>query len=694
MPAGVYYRYSADSGKHWSDPEPLYQTIYFRLLAAEDAYVDMALGTDGAVHVTWDDPRSETSFYAHSTEEAGWTEPQPIQWDLEGTFSQISRVRLVAGPEGQLLRLWQDERMAGCVLYQQASTDAGSWSQPRRVLADLRTCEDPDFSRLADGRALLVAGEGGGSLSLAAWDGTAWTAPKAIWFRFDHPELDRQVSLDGLRLITADDRFMVVGAGQDGDIWFTQAEVEVVEWVEAPASPWREPVLLGDVEGWAKVPALVADDAGRVHAVWTVASDPEGPGQSLYYGRWEAEATGFGGDRAARIWNGQAGEPSLVLVEDQLHLVWSGGRAGEILYMRAGVDEAYGAGGWSEAVNLPAPSAVGDAPQILADPYGMLHVVYAVPLNEGRGIYYTHSTDGGETWAEESQVFDAVAAEWPAVGHPTIAVDEAGVIIVAWVRAALPGSGSPLGIYTAYSTDQGERWSGAMLAKDGAYDWPHLVATYRYQVHLLWNEVGDNRGWWQGWSTDGGQRWTRPARVQGFRQVPGPAGVVSDKAGALHLVGLGQDDVGDPALLYLRWDGNRWSNREVVRVSLDQGHVPGAGAALAPALGQLHAAFLGPVMLEAEDQADAEMGRGVYLTGRPVAEVALTPAPTLTPLPTSTVEPEPTPTPTLRGDIGLATDLPSGGPQDIPLPVVWAGLGALALVAVVFATRPLWIGRR
>jgi hypothetical protein len=52
---------------------------------------------------------------------------------------------------------------------------------------------------------------------------------------------------------------------------------------------------------------------------------------------------------------------------------------------------------------------VGSWPGILADPRGdALHVIYAVPYNEGRGIYYVRSNDGGATWLAPAVVFDAV----------------------------------------------------------------------------------------------------------------------------------------------------------------------------------------------------------------------------------------------------------------------------------------------
>src|SRR5207249_2225298 len=72
-----------------------------------------------------------------------------------------------------------------------------------------------------------------------------------------------------------------------------------------------------------------------------------------------------------------------------LHAVWSGGFAGEIYYSHAFIRDAAATSGWSSPQLLPAPIKAGASPVLAIDATARLHVLYAIPLNESRGIYYT-----------------------------------------------------------------------------------------------------------------------------------------------------------------------------------------------------------------------------------------------------------------------------------------------------------------
>ena len=45
---------------------------------------------------------------------------------------------------------------------------------------------------------------------------------------------------------------------------------------------------------------------------------------------------------------------------------------------------------------------------VAVDRNAVVHVVYVVPLNEGRGVYHTCSGDGGESWSEPTTIADGV----------------------------------------------------------------------------------------------------------------------------------------------------------------------------------------------------------------------------------------------------------------------------------------------
>jgi len=682
QPAGVYYTRSTDRGETWSAPLALYESFYFRALTAEQAHVRLAADGEGHIYAVWDEPRLERSWLAVSTDGGEtWSEPQATpdrNWQARSLW--------VAARPGQVILIWEDARVAACTLYQVVSGDVGeTWSERQRVLEGFRACAQGLELASSGDQALLIGGRGTAALTLAGWDGQRWSEPKQVSLRFTDPELDRQRSLEALD-VALGDAPLLVGTAAGGDIWAARGPAGVLQlvWAEPPA--WSAPISLSEEGAWPGTPAMAADSEGRIHLLWSRATSAAGVTVALDYLRWDpAAGEGTLASRPAEIWSasdGQASTPALAAVGDMLHAVWSGGRDGEILYSRAEAREAYGSGGWSEPLVLPAPSAVGASPAIVADAYGVLHVVYAVPLNERRGIYYTRSADGGVSWSDAAAVFDAEAAGWAMAAHPALAVDAQGVVHVAWTQAALPGPLSPLGVYYARSTDQGSTWTEALQVVEGAYDWPRLAATGTGQVHLLWSAAGSGEAWQQ-WSTDGGQGWSRPAQVRGWRNVPGPLSPAGDGAGALHLAGIGQDDVGEPALLYAAWDGGQWSAVETYRLEVG-GQVPaGLGLLVQSAQGRVSVAF----------RAATATGQRVWVTQCAVPQVEVAPAPTLTPLPTPTVLPSPSPSPTLRGDLPVGQTLSTGGMTEIPAAVPIAGLLAGGIVAAVVAAR-LWWGKK
>jgi len=443
---------------------------------------------------------------------------------------------------------------------------------------------------------------------------------------------------------------------------------------------------------------VATDMEGGVHVLWS--DEPEGnpSGATLRYARRDQAVTAGGTEvrwtSPTEILTSPdqgASQPSLVAVGDRLHAVWRGGEKGQIFYSQAFVSDAYTASGWDEPQILPAPVAVDNWPDIAADVGGTLHVVYAVPVNEGRGIYYTHSDDG-ERWSEARQVFDAASAGWSASDHPRLAVDLAGTIHVIWVRAQPFDSGYvPQAVYYAQSLDGGQTWSKAIEVAAGAYVWPEVAVGGANQIHLLWNEAGGQRAWWHQWSSDGGFDWTRPERVPGFGNVAGPAGLLSDGSTTVHLLGLGQDSSGEPGLLYATWDGQRWSDPEtfVLNLTMDT-PMTGISAALLPALGQLDVVFRGEGL-----EATGTEYTDLWHARREVPTVVATPVPTFTPrpiptpLPTATSEMPPTPTPSFNQATPPASD-DSADLLPILLPVVVAAL----IVAGVLGARLLRTSRR
>lgn len=703
FPAGVYVKRSTNGGASWSAPQALYESIYFRLLEVEEAHLWIAADEAG-VYAAWDDERLGRTFLAASADGgASWSAPQALAPD-EG-----ARRALVLPTTGQPLVLWQaGGAAAGCALTQQRVTEpltatlpAGGGlavGEPERVLDELRSCPDrPALHRTPAGDPVLVTGGGGGSLTAVVWDGEAWSRPRSLSFSFEHPELDRGVYLDGLRSAAPGGRLALVGVGQDGDVWLVEGEMDALAWAFAPPSPWAGPVVAPEGEASLAVPALAVDGDGAVHVVWR---GRLGTGRSgLYYARVvEAE----GGPQLSRpvevieMVAGTVGDgappPALVVAGGELVAVWTEGREGTITASRARVGDARFPDGWSEPETLPMGGATGSGPAALVDAHGVVYVVYAAPLNEGRGIYLVRSD--GEEWSEPRVVFDAEGAGWSMVDHPALAIDPAGTLHAAWVRGSSEGPFPPQGIYYARSSDGGRTWTEPRTTAEGATEWPRLAAPLAGQVHLVWWE-GESQ--MHRWSGDYGQTWTYRAQVGGTRGATAPGGVAADGAGRLYLVAAvaegseGQTGA-EGGSVYTRWDREqqRWGEPERVELAWDQLALPGASAALDAADGQLHVAFR--VRVERADgegptQHVAYARRSVPdAAGEPEAAYQAEPTPTPTPGPSPT--PTATPRPTVPGQAPEAgVGMVEFGPLSLPVTALIGLALAAAIVAGVVLVR-------
>jgi hypothetical protein len=761
LPAGIYHRRSLDNGASWGPPTVLYGDIYYRRLSAEEAHLTVAADGEQRVFVTWDDPRLESSFMAVSVDGgATWAEPRQVpgstlQEAAEGsagtsgeTGEGVRRARVVPTGDDVLL-LWEEKGAApGCVLHQQrlvTATEAlpAEWSAAQRVLEELTACPaTPAFLQTAGGDPLMLIGSGGETLTAVAWRGPAgqppatspestvsesagitatgqvtvtpgWSEPKSLTFSFQHPELDRQVYLDQLRATLADGSLVVVGLGQHGDVWYLESAVDTWEWAFAPPPAWAGPVNISQSAGRPGMPSLAADAEGRVHAIWSEATRTDAPGTAIYYARLEARSAASqpapgGGEELSAQWSrpeqvlqspdGRAEQPALVSYQDLLYAVWIGGQGDRIYASQAYARDAYAPDGWSAPQEVPLGGVTASSPRLLVDAYGLLHVVYAAPLNEDRGIYYT-SADASSigltgvavrSWSEPQVVFDAAAAGWPMVDHPALAMDPGGTLHVAWVRGSSDGPFGPQGVFYARSADGGKSWSEARQIAEGAYAWPQVAAPLAGQVHLLWNDADGGDAWTHRWTADYGETWSYQQQVRGLRDVPGPVGLAVDGVGGLYLVGLGRDDFAEPALLYSVWRPaeERWEAQDPYRVGQVQGVVPGVALALLGADGRLDAAF------RADVPGEEGTRREVLHARRSIPAVEQAPEPFYTPVPTMTPLPSPTPTATATPRPQVDVEPPRAAPPTVglgpvTLPVIaLAGLGlALAIILAVLMTR-------
>jgi hypothetical protein len=707
QPAGIYVRRNLGRGGGWEAATTVYGSIYFRLLTPEEAYVRVADGFDKNISVVWEDPRLEEARYARSID-AGitWTEPVSLGDADQGP----GRPRIVALPNGGALRLWEGTLMSDCNLYQQRYPDPNerldAWGPVERVLQGVSRCPEEDRFWLQGNSLVWLWGEGSRTLSLAAWDAAKgqWSEPRLFDFGFEDPETARQIDLEDLRVAFGGQVLTVLGSDPaGGEVWATVARMDALELAFAPIPPWSEPELLSQEGAQADTAAMALDAEGGIRVVWSEQGSGKEPGAVVLYAqrsgadeRWSYPvevARGASGEELAR-------QPALVTdARGLVHVVWSGGTSGHILYSRAQTDQARIAREWSSPQTLSDPGMAGSWPQIGIDGAGRLYVVYAVPLNEGRGIYAVRSDDGGLTWSDPGLIFDAQEAGWALVDHPTMAVAHDGTVHVAWIRAALSDSLPPQGIYYARVGTQAG-WGGSTIVSDSGeegqppairlateqleladagHDWPQLVLAGG-DLRLIYNDAEGgvwHRRYEMGSEAEAGF-WDTPRQVTGLPQVSGPVGLAADGGGTLHLVGVAADG---EELLYSTWDGERWSSAEAFTLEPGMEAESVTAAATADGGGELAVALSVMVADEGEEATLA-----LYFTARTIPTVDVSVMPTPLPLPSATPELaagelEPTlGVPTLTPDL-MAGPTPSSSAVDPRL--LGGGMAAVILVGAL-----------
>ncbi|MCD4737796.1 MAG: exo-alpha-sialidase [Anaerolineae bacterium] len=710
-PAGIYYRKSTDGGQTWSSPLALYTTIYFRLLDADAAYLDLATDGTGEVVVTWRDEYQNALFYARSLDE-GKTWSDPVEVDNRAGAADHPQLTFDSNNEAFLL--WKSSQDANsCTLYQQrVPDDAAAWEAPERILSIAARCpQSVSFHRSRVGQLLLVAKDHTGNLTLAMQHTitttdnesvTTWSQPKQLEFIFADPEAAELIHLDTLATLWEwGGALVVVGHGQNDQIWLLRSQGELQKWTSTPSSPWTKPTTIAERTEFPSLPALAIDDNEIIHLVWSESEQEELPGTALIYTRCEGERWAKPIAILHSAEEEKVTHPAFIAVDEYLHVVWSGGQRGEIFYSQALAEDACVASNWSQPQLLSqylGEQIGGDHPMLVASRESTLHVVYAVPLNEGRGIYYTYSDDHGNSWSEPTPVFDATVEGWAMVDHPSLAISAQGVLHITWVRSTWWDISATTGwVYYAHSMDNGKTWSPPLLIDQATCEHPQVVTTLTGQVHLLWTKHEDGRPiLYHQWSLDEGERWSSALVVGGIKSLYGVNGIDTAGNGRLHLLGLEHADSEETTLSYTFWDKEAWQTTELVHLRMYEEYLPGAVMVLQERAGKLPVIFRQKIATTENNQLIAirYLARTIPVMTDTLTTLTpvITPRSTPTPLPTLTPAVSATPRPEIDPDPPVITPSLSLGPITLP----YLALGGISVVFLLIGGTVLtqWLRAR
>ncbi len=377
-PAGVYFIKNLVGGIGWSEPIAIYPSIYMRSLTAEQADLMISSVSTSPNNVedfiTWVDPRVEQTQIAVSTNNGEtWSDPEL----LDSGDANLDAPRVIPAPKASLV--WQTTSQSGCELYEQDLVIENA-DQPeatlaygplKKILAGLTDCPQEEQFFKTGGRWLWVWGTSSAAITLTALDESIdqWSQPYRLSVPIKESTTEQVIYLDDINITLVGERLAIVGVDSTGgDIWLIQIWTPALLLAYTDPSPWSElqPLeLSGVVE---EPPALAIDGKGRAHAVWSQAPARDTVGNILAYVQSSPEGSSQPVEIVAAVKNEIARHPALLYEAalGRLHLVWSGGEHGNLLYQWVEEDEAGVPSAWSIPKTI---SGIYDSsqPQMAAD---------------------------------------------------------------------------------------------------------------------------------------------------------------------------------------------------------------------------------------------------------------------------------------------------------------------------------------
>ena len=249
-------------------------------------------------------------------------------------------------------------------------------------------------------------------------------------------------------------------------------------------------------------PALAVDRDGIIHVVWEdYRDDPELP--NIYYSKSTDGGENFGEDvmvdDTISLTSRQVDPAIAVDNRGIVHVVWEDYRDDPVLgniYYAKSTDggKSFGPDILVEAYYTVTSHQA--SPKIAVDGHGIIHVVWEDYRDDPRlaNIYYSKSTDNGESFGEDVMVDDPLTLTSHQV-NPALAVDEHGIVHAVWEDYR--DNPSLANIYYAKSVDGGRTFGNDVMVDDAMtgtseQKLPAIAVDDEGIIHVVWEDYRDN----------------------------------------------------------------------------------------------------------------------------------------------------------------------------------------------------------
>jgi hypothetical protein len=594
-PAGIYYRLSPNGINDWTDAAPLYLSPYLRSPTPTPANVQLATARSferAYVFVTWDNQPRRQVFLASSSDGGfNWTEPLEIDSPLISGDSGTPYNLRVAAEGDRALLVWQKGEIGlSCQLFYRSSSDGGAnWSESR-TLETLRGCPNDLRIISTSEDVFILMATLAGQVYLLAWDGSNWSFPQVqdTLSSFEDPATLGRVNFTCLQP-TFDPNLQslwVLGCdtGSGGDIWLTSRSLgDYTTWYPPP-SLWEDPISVASLDANSGKPIILAGPSDGFHALWAQlepASAQQGTNSGLRYTHWDGVR--WSGLATLQLpSNDLSGSLTAALyAHDRLLVVWGEGTGGLYINQVPLPLTAYESD--LNPVRVPVPRQAITSPDLFLTDDETIYLAFALPINEGRGVYMVRSQDLGQTWEDPILAFDAAHSGWEMVDRPQLAIAADGSLQLLFTRYSSPPDSLPIGLYAVRSTDNGRTWTSpeVVVARPVGQSW---LLSAGDVLHRAWQENAPSQNIVRHQvSIDGGASWSHAQIVSTSAIQAGPADLTIDSAGRLHLLLAVTAFSGEANLQHWQWDGQKWTASEGLPLSLSgELQVISVSAAISP----------------------------------------------------------------------------------------------------------------
>lgn len=600
--AGVYYILSQNGGLAWQPKKLLFDSPYFRSIDETSAHVRVVASNDpndNSVYSVWDD-RSQKRIFMGISRNGGrdWEAIREVIAPDPALGSQTPFGSDISLLGEKLLLTWRlGDPGASCALYSRSSGDNGeSWDEPGRFLTASAQCPERTEFISVDPLYSVMLMMTQGELSLIAWNGSAWSNPEVQSgpSSIANPATFEPVILGCQNAVSSNMKLYVAGCNEAGssDIWFISRELDPMGGMFPLPSAWAHQNEVTKIAQKISFVSSVSDSIGNLHLLWirSAASDADVYEPRFEYSRWNGNQW----SQPAAVLTDLGGlpiHPTLTIdTQQRLLLTWVNAGTGDLWFSWANAEHANIPLEWTKPVVLPSPSDVNDSPNMVVDASGRIVVAYAVPINEGRGIYLIQSTDLGVTWLPLQQAFDAVEADWDRVDQPKLTYTDDGVLHLLFSQYSARAEDDTGTLYYSQSTDGGTTWTSPDEVTANPAKWSYIASVSGQGVHRFWQEKNKAATFtYQQVSTDSGNTWNEPVKVSSFDSLTSVPSIAPDWMGNIHMVQTSLSE-----FEYLNewvWSNDQWQLVETKKISLPKQDAVSNVTAIITANGPLMAVF-------------------------------------------------------------------------------------------------------